>query len=72
MTNNQGERDNAVIMSSVMPSEKYSCSGSPLILIKGKTAMEGLSGSGKSACCSDANLSDKSVSNITRKSVWEC
>jgi len=32
-------------MSSVMPSAKYSCSGSPLMLANGKTAVEGLSGS---------------------------
>ena len=34
------------MMSSVMPSEKYSCSESPLMFAKGKTAIEGLSGSG--------------------------
>ena len=34
------------MMSSVMPSEKYSCSGSPLRLAKGSTAMAGRSGSG--------------------------
>ena len=33
-------------MSSTSPSRKYSCSGSPLILVNGKTAMEGFSGSG--------------------------
>ena len=33
------------MMSSVSPSEKYSCSGSPDILSKGKTATEGFSGS---------------------------
>jgi hypothetical protein len=36
----------SVMMSSVMPSEKYSCSGSLDILSKGSTAMEGFSGSG--------------------------
>ena len=35
--------DRSVIMSSVMPSEKYSCSGSPLILLNGKTAIDVLS-----------------------------
>src|SRR5215469_7715718 len=34
-------RDNAVM---TMPSAKYSCSGSPLMFVKGSTAMEGLSG----------------------------
>ena len=32
------------MMSSVMPSAKYSCSGSPLMLVNGSTASEGLSG----------------------------
>src|SRR5271169_7065911 len=32
--------DRSVMMSSVMPSEKYSCSGSPDMLVKGKTAIE--------------------------------
>ena len=36
----------AVMMSSVMPSAKYSCSGSPLMLVNGSTASEGLSGRG--------------------------
>ncbi len=34
------------MISSTMPSAKYSCSGSPLILAKGSTAIDGLSGSG--------------------------
>jgi hypothetical protein len=37
-------RDNAEMMSSTTPSAKYSCSGSPLKFMNGKTAMEGLSG----------------------------
>ena len=36
-------RDSAVMISSTIPSAKYSCSGSPLRLAKGKTAIEGLS-----------------------------
>jgi hypothetical protein len=36
----------AVMISSTIPSAKYSCSGSPLMFSKGSTAMEGLSGSG--------------------------
>jgi hypothetical protein len=36
--------DKSVMMSSLMPSEKYSCSGSPDMLVNGKTAIEGLSG----------------------------
>ena len=37
--------DKSVIMSSEIPSLKYSCSGSPLMFANGKTAIEGLSGS---------------------------
>ena len=44
MTNSERKRLSSVMMSSVMPSEKYSCSGSPLILVKGSTAIDGLSG----------------------------
>ena len=44
MTNNSRNRDSSVMMSSVMPSLKYSCSGSPLILVKGSTAIEGFDG----------------------------
>src|SRR6185295_18821319 len=47
MTNSCRNRDNAVMMSSTMPSLKYSCSGSSLIFWNGSTAIEGLSGSGK-------------------------
>ena len=39
-------RDSAVMMSSTMPSAKYSCSGSPLMFWNGRTAIDGLSGSG--------------------------
>jgi hypothetical protein len=46
MTKSQRMRESAVMISSTMPSAKYSCSGSPLILAKGSTAMDGLSGSG--------------------------
>ena len=46
ITKNQRSLDSAVMMSSLMPSEKYSCSGSPLMLVKGSTAMAGRSGSG--------------------------
>jgi hypothetical protein len=47
MTKNQRSLDSAVIRSSLMPSEKYSCSGSPLILVNGSTAMAGRSGGDK-------------------------
>src|SRR5215831_4293003 len=45
ITNSQRIRDSAVVMSSTMPSAKYSCSGSPLRFWNGRTAMDGLSGS---------------------------
>ena len=48
MTNSPEAFDRSVMMSSVMPSEKYCCSGSPLMFSKGSTAMDGLSGKGKS------------------------
>jgi hypothetical protein len=41
MTNSDSKRDNAVLMSSTMPSAKYSCSESPLIFWKGRTAIDG-------------------------------
>ena len=43
MTNSDLKRDNAVVMSSTMPSAKYSCSGSPDIFWNGRTAIDGLS-----------------------------
>src|SRR4029077_16127597 len=42
-------RLSAVMISSTMPSAKYSCSGSPLILANGNTAIDGLSGRGRGA-----------------------
>ena len=51
MTNSPLMRDNAVMMSSTIPSAKYSCSGSPLMFWKGKTAIEGLSGRGNGVAC---------------------
>ena len=41
ITGNVFQEDKLVIMSSVMPSAKYSCSSSPLIFVNGKTAIEG-------------------------------
>jgi hypothetical protein len=45
--------DRLVMMSSVMPSEKYSCSASPDMFWNASTAIEGLSGSGR-ACAPSA------------------
>jgi hypothetical protein len=42
-----GILESAVMLSSLMPSAKKSCFGSPEILVKGRTAMAGLSGSGR-------------------------
>src|SRR5262249_58499339 len=44
MTNSPESLERSVMMSSVMPSLKYSCSASPLIFTKGSTAIEGVSG----------------------------
>src|SRR5271165_21112 len=44
MTKTQQMRLSAVMISSTMPSAKYSCSGSPLILANGSTPTDGLSG----------------------------
>src|SRR3974377_566176 len=46
MTNSHLIRDSPVMMSSTTPSTKYSCSGSPLRLANGNTAIDGRSGSG--------------------------
>src|SRR5271166_3216548 len=46
-------------MSSEIPSEKYSCSGSPLMLVNASTAMDGLSGNGKASpvpCTRDRSI----------------
>src|SRR6266567_2760651 len=48
MTSRPDTFDRSVMMSSVMPSLKYSCSGSPLILLKGRTAIAGFS---TCSCC---------------------
>ena len=44
------KRESAVMISSTMPSAKYSCSGSPLMFWNGSTAMDGLSGSASRRC----------------------
>src|SRR5262249_35373790 len=49
MTRNQRSLDSAVMTSSVMPSEKYSWSGSPDMLLNGSTAIAGRSGAGRVA-----------------------
>src|SRR5262245_61238491 len=44
ITKSQRIRDRAVMISSTIPSAKYSWSGSPLMFWKGRMAIEGLSG----------------------------
>src|SRR5215467_8608629 len=44
ITNSQRSRDNPVVISSTIPSAKYSCSGSPDMFVKGRTATDGLLG----------------------------
>ena len=51
MTNSERLRESSVMMSSAMPSEKYSCSGSPLKFANGSTAIDGLSGKGRLRLC---------------------
>ena len=50
MTNSQWKRLSAVVISSTIPSAKYSCSGSPLMFWNGSTAIEGLSGMRETLC----------------------
>src|SRR6187551_3466566 len=45
MTKSHFMRESEVVISSAMPSVKYSCSGSPLMFWNGSTAIDGLSGS---------------------------
>ena len=56
MTNSQRMRLNAVMISSTMPSAKYSCSGSPLIFWNGRTAIDGLSGNGSGALDAESGV----------------
>src|SRR5712692_2378202 len=51
MTNRSGILERAVVKSSVMPSLKYSCSRSPLMLTKGSTAIEGMLGKARAGGC---------------------
>src|SRR5215470_15694050 len=51
MTNKLGILERSVIKSSVIPSLKYSCPGSPLRFVKGSTTREGLLGNGNAGAC---------------------
>src|SRR4030065_2055031 len=57
MTKSRGALERAVMISSVIPSLKYSCCGSSLMFTKGRTAIEGRSGSGKAIFSFDATSS---------------
>ena len=50
ITNRPESFDSVVMMSSVSPSAKISCSPSVLILSKGKTTIDGLAGNGCLTC----------------------
>src|ERR1700722_18988754 len=50
MTKSHLIRERPVMMSSTIPSAKYSCSGSPLIFVNGITANDGLSGGARAGC----------------------
>src|SRR5438128_1316347 len=47
MTNRLEILERSPVSTSVSPSPRYSCPGSPLMLTKGSTTMEGLSGKGR-------------------------
>ena len=49
MTNSRRKRDSSVMISSTMPSAKYSWPASSLKLVKGNTTMDGRLGSGDAA-----------------------
>src|SRR5215510_14598504 len=58
ITNKDLKRDSAVMISSTIPSAKYSCSGSPLMHWNGSTAMDGLSGMGRCLLLSDGPVGE--------------
>src|ERR1700682_4258660 len=65
MTNSIFVRESAVMMSSTMPSAKYSCSASPLKFWNGRTAIDGFSGRASvgNACVSGAGRAGGSRSD---------
>ena len=64
ITNSDRLRESSVMMSSAIPSEKYSCSGSPLMLVNASTAIDGLSGSGKASPVSCINARSTDVGTM--------
>jgi hypothetical protein len=64
ITSRSRKRDSSVMMSSVRPSAKNSCSGSPLMLANGRTAIDGLAGA---AAGLGAEGASPASSSTTRK-----
>src|SRR4030067_3561084 len=67
MTNSLGILESPVMIFSVMPSLKYSCSFSPLMFVNGSTAIEGLSGSGYAIFLTEAT----SIAGLAGETVVE-
>src|SRR5262249_51223995 len=68
MTTRPATFDKSVIRSSVIPSEKYARSASPLMLSKGSTAIDGLP-DGAGVAAGDGRLA---VAGTSRSSVARC
>ena len=66
ITNSSRKRDSSVMMSSVMPSAKNSCSGSPLMLSNGRTAIDGLMTLRRAAPLPAAGAASSSIARQTR------
>src|SRR5215813_10043692 len=64
MTKSQRMRLSAVTISSTMPSAKYSCSGSPLILANGSTAIERLVRQRKRNLCRITHRPDRWLATL--------
>src|SRR6266446_10902903 len=64
MTNSHRMRESAVMISSTIPSAKYSCSGSPLIFWNGSTAIDGLSGSGREKATAGVTVDEVSLRDV--------
>src|SRR5271166_5312491 len=70
MTKKSRTRHNAAVISSTMPSAKYSCSGSPLMFWNGRTTIDGSSGSGSTGEAEEHHSEGCIGSQIIRASVW--
>ena len=78
ITKSHGRRDSPIVISSRIPSAKYSCSGSELKFAKGRTAIDGVSGSAMDASQFLAQLrpllrfSFHHLSDKTDSLAWQC